>query len=97
MNSISSDSFTQSHYFFIFAENDLAKLYDKKQFKPIKAVYKHPGYGLDTKFQIINDVGLIELAEPLTFSESVQPACLGFDPTVLYEGDMKVSGWGTCL
>ena len=69
-------------------DNDLVQIFNKKQYKPVKSFHQHPDYtGL---LEIKNDVGLVELAEPLEFSETVQPACLDFEAREIYDGPLTV-------
>lgn len=67
-------------------------IYNLKQYKPIAKFHQHLKY--DRKLSH-NDIALIELREPLKFGDSVQPACLGFDEKEHYEGNLKISGWGS--
>lgn len=78
------------HFLFALTDIDLVKIYDKKLYKPIAAIHRHPCY-YDDNMTTLNDVALIRLGEPLTFSEAVQPACLGFDERKFYNGTLVVS------
>ena len=70
-------------------ENDLVQIYNKKQYAKIRRIFIHPNYERSSE---INDVGLIELDQPLQLDgQSVQPACLGFDAKQIYDGALKVS------
>ncbi|XP_059050384.1 uncharacterized protein LOC131845351 [Achroia grisella] len=55
----------------------------------VAAVYRHPKY---TQAQSYYDTALLKLARTVTFSEVIQPACLGVPPAV---GEHVVAtGWG---
>lgn len=40
---------------------------------------------------------MLELEQPLKFSDAVQPACLGFEQKPFYEGALRVSGHGSTV
>ena len=43
-----------------------------------------------------NDFSILTLAEPVTFSGSIRPACLPWDTSKTYAGEkVTVTGWGT--
>merc|ERR1719400_804448 len=59
----------------------------------ISAITDHPGYSAST---LDNDFSILTLAEPVTFSSSVSPACLPATTSEDYAGQVAtVSGWGT--
>jgi len=52
-----------------------------------------PDYNSQT---LANDFSILTLSEPVTISRSVAPACMPWDTTQLYAGQLAtVSGWGT--
>jgi len=58
----------------------------------VKKMTLHPDYNKDT---ISNDIAVLELAEDLTFTKKVKPACLPSSETKDYSGSAStVSGWG---
>ena len=58
----------------------------------VKKMTLHPDYNKDT---ISNDIAVLELAEELTFTKKVKPACLPSSETKDYSGRAStVSGWG---
>jgi len=59
----------------------------------ISAITDHPGYNSGT---LDSDFSILTLAEPVTFSDSVSPACLPASTSQDYAGQVAtVSGWGT--
>jgi len=59
----------------------------------ISAITDHPGYSAST---LDSDFSILTLAEPVTFSSSVSPACLPASTSQDYAGQVAtVSGWGT--
>jgi len=58
----------------------------------VKKMTLHPDYNSRT---IDNDIAVLELAEDLTFTKKVKPACLPSSETKDYSGSAStVSGWG---
>eukprot|EP00057_Strongylocentrotus_purpuratus_P026767 XP_011681241.1 PREDICTED: ovochymase-2-like [Strongylocentrotus purpuratus] len=58
-------------------------------------IYVHPEYH---PYWLINDIALIRLAEPVTFSDYVRPACLSESSDELKDyRRCLVAGWGTTL
>lgn len=58
----------------------------------VKTVYKHEDYD---SWNIVNDIAILELAEPLELNENVQPITLGVGLTPDPEGQLcTASGWG---
>lgn len=63
-------------------------MYDRDHYVDVKATHVHPDYSkLKNGF---NDVALIELKESLSFSRTVQPACLANEHQDHYDGILKV-------
>jgi len=59
----------------------------------ISAITDHPDYNDDT---FDNDFSILTLAEPVTFTQEVSPACLPSDASQDYAGQLAtVTGWGT--
>merc|ERR1719510_1386903 len=59
----------------------------------ISAITDHPDYNRGT---LDNDFSILTLAEPVSFSSSVSPACLPASDSGDYAGQLAtVSGWGT--
>ena len=68
---------------------------DDSQFNrvAISAITDHPGYNSGT---LDSDFSILTLAEPVTFSTSISPACLPASTSQDYAGQVAtVSGWGT--
>ena len=63
-----------------------------KESSNVDEITNHPNYDADTND---NDIAILKLKKPLTFTKDVQPACLpdpSFSPE---EGELGVvSGWG---
>merc|ERR1711973_388398 len=58
----------------------------------VKKITLHPDYNSRT---IDNDIAVLELAEDLTFTKKIKPACLPSSETKDYSGSAStVSGWG---
>merc|ERR1712126_613656 len=58
----------------------------------VRKMTMHPDYNSRT---IDNDIALLELAEDLTFTKKIKPACLPSSETKDYSGSAStVSGWG---
>merc|ERR1712240_779215 len=58
----------------------------------VKKMTLHPDYNSRT---IDNDIAVLELAEDLTFTKKIKPACLPSSETKDYSGSAStVSGWG---
>lgn len=58
----------------------------------ISKIIKHPDYDLLKK---INDIALVNLAEPANFTKYVQPACLYTKAEIPVS--MTATGWGRIL
>lgn len=63
-------------------------MYDRSKYVDVEATYKHPDFQMKTAIE--NDVALIKLKKPLSFSRTIQPACLGTKHVDLYDGILKV-------
>jgi transmembrane serine protease 2 len=60
----------------------------------VKRIVLHPQYS--DKNNPINDIALIELQDPVTFSNHIQPVCLPSSDTVAVEPNLAwATGWGT--
>merc|ERR1712110_317391 len=59
----------------------------------IAEVLDHPNYNSDT---LDNDYAILRLANPVSFTNEVSPACLPADVSATYAGVLAtVTGWGT--
>lgn len=76
-----------------YGENDLVKIYEKKQWVEVEAFFMHPEYD---DYRVQNDIALIKLKTPLNFSDSVGPACLPASPQNHYDGLLKVKKFSSC-
>merc|ERR1719234_1338675 len=60
----------------------------------VAEIIKHPDYKQDPNYD--NDYAILRLAEPVTFTNKVSPACLPADLRKTYAGVLAtVTGWGT--
>lgn len=58
----------------------------------VKYIYIHPQYNSNT---FDNDVAVMKLERPLTFSDKIQPVQMAYKGMVIPDGNMvTVSGWG---
>ena len=77
-----------------YSSNDLVQIYNKNWFLEIEDVIVHPEFGVeigaDEKPLVVNDIALIKLRQPLRFSNTVQPACLGLEHKEKYETPLMV-------
>jgi secreted trypsin-like serine protease len=65
---------------------------DIRQTFDVASIIMHENYNSRT---YVNDVALVKLAAPITFTENIQPVC-GPEPTDLYEYRLSwCAGWGT--
>uniref|UniRef100_A0A670JF83 Acrosin n=1 Tax=Podarcis muralis TaxID=64176 RepID=A0A670JF83_PODMU len=83
-----------NHWRIVVGATDLSKLPDDVQIRSVHKVLLHQDYNPRTE---ANDIALIKLEKPVTFSDYVQPACLppvtmGSDTSF---SDCHISGWGT--
>ncbi|XP_076010741.1 uncharacterized protein c1s.2 [Genypterus blacodes] len=73
-------------------------IYDAEALKdPVYAdsIHVHPGYNNPNFLNYNNDIALIKLQNPITFSSSVMPICLPAQDATYIAGDMgMVSGFG---
>ncbi|XP_077062346.1 uncharacterized protein LOC143714793 [Siphateles boraxobius] len=61
-------------------------------FRRVMAVVKHPSYNNVTND---NDIALLKLSFPITFTDSIRPVCLAADHSVFNIGtDSWITGWG---
>ncbi|XP_047927440.1 transmembrane protease serine 2 [Anser cygnoides] len=58
----------------------------------VQQIISHPGYDTDTKD---NDVALMKLETPLSFTDTIQPVCLP-NPGMMFQPNQEcwISGWG---
>ena len=70
--------------------NDLVKIYENGRIYA-KNVIPHPDY--DPKTQE-NDIALLELEEPLEFTDTVLPGCLDNQKAKSNYGDVVITGYG---
>lgn len=56
-----------------YGDNDLVAIYDLNKYAEVENIINHEFYD---NISHENDISLIKLKKPLTFSEAVQPACL---------------------
>ena len=62
--------------------------------RPISAITDHPNY--DASNNYANDVSILTLASPISFSSVVAPVCLPSSVSPQYTGQLAtVTGWGT--
>ena len=76
-----------------YGNDDLVTIYERNQYAKVEAVYTHPNYVPDAHAPL-NDIALIRIqfAQPLNFSETVQPACLPSHHYLdNYDGALRVS------
>lgn len=73
-----------------YGSNDLVMIFDRKQYAEIRSIHTYPHYKR-TALRLLHDIAIIELLEPLSFSEAVQPACLPARYREHYDGALQVS------
>ncbi|XP_051771647.1 tryptase-like [Ctenopharyngodon idella] len=91
-------------YFFIFLSFSIFSLtvvlgrQTQKGFNPnevsknVKLIIKHPSYNRHTSN---NDIALLKLRSPVTFTDYIRPVCLAADGSVFNNGtDSWITGWG---
>ncbi|CAF2390343.1 unnamed protein product [Rotaria sp. Silwood2] len=62
----------------------------KRQFRTVQAIYVHPQYDTMTN---MNDIAILRVSTPFTFTTYVQPACLpGSEPKP--NDQVIIAGWG---
>lgn len=64
---------------------------------PISMIFKHPKYNVNGQEE--NDIAILRLAEPVTYSYFIQPICLPSDPVLRSKTDFQgnkfiTAGWG---
>ena len=60
--------------------------------RTVSRITNHPQYNPDN---LLNDISILTLSSPLTFSRAMSPVCLPADPSLSYAGDTAtVTGWG---
>ncbi|XP_051925272.1 uncharacterized protein LOC127603210 [Hippocampus zosterae] len=61
--------------------------------KPVATIVLHPGFNI---FTLDNDIALLRLSSPVTFSDYIRPVCLAAKGSVFNNGTRSwVTGWGT--
>lgn len=73
--------------------HDLSELSSENIYS-IQVIYVHPSFN---SILLENDVAVIKLARPITFTDTVSPVCLPEtnDISVVYNKDVVVTGWGS--
>ena len=56
----------------------------------VKFIFKHPGYN---KIAFNNDIALLKLAKPVTFTNKIKPACLSDVDLAQPTSDAYITGW----
>lgn len=63
-----------------------------QQIRSLKQAIIHPGY---SSFTNDNDLCLLQLSSPVTFTNYIKPVCLAASGSIFYNGtDSWVTGWG---
>ncbi|TRY75247.1 hypothetical protein TCAL_01673 [Tigriopus californicus] len=77
----------------IFLGDHDLRLRDKEeQHARVKAIIKHKSFKTST---FHNDVAILVMETPITFTDVIQPVCLEEDPNKLFVGEtLQVAGWG---
>lgn len=75
---------------YLGAGADLVYIFDHGRVKA-KRFIRHPDYKQGTND---NDIALVELAEPISFSKTVSPACLDKRPAQDYGKSLVITGFG---
>ncbi|CAM4706720.1 unnamed protein product [Leuciscus chuanchicus] len=61
-------------------------------FRNVRTIIKHPSYNYLTND---NDIALLKLSSPVTFTDYIRPVCLAADHSVYNNGtDSWITGWG---
>ncbi|KAK4309430.1 hypothetical protein Pmani_018927 [Petrolisthes manimaculis] len=60
---------------------------------PVSSFITHENFGNEPT-RLINDVAVIELSSPITFSERLQPICLALESDINFSGLAVATGWG---
>ncbi|XP_077406772.1 transmembrane protease serine 9-like [Vanacampus margaritifer] len=59
----------------------------------VDTIILHPGFNI---FSLDNDIALLRLSSPVTFTDYIRPVCLASNSSVFNNGtDSWVTGWGT--
>ena len=77
----------EKDYFHVGYGQDLVDMFERNQYAEVEAIHKHPKYDKNSKY--FNDIALIKIS-PLTFNETVQPACLPDHHEDHYDGPLQV-------
>ncbi|XP_014740498.1 PREDICTED: coagulation factor IX [Sturnus vulgaris] len=83
----------------VAGEHDVRSEEHTEQRRKVVRLLPHPTYNASIN-EYHNDIALLELEQPLTFSSYVTPICLGsreFTNALLKQGVGTVSGWGRQL
>ncbi|KAM8946865.1 chymotrypsinogen A-like [Pelodytes ibericus] len=76
----------------VLGEFDRSSNAEPIQTKTVSRVFRHPNYNSNT---IINDITLIKLTSPATFTDRVAPVCVAVTNDVFNGGERCVTtGWG---
>merc|ERR1712212_798714 len=84
---------SEEQFYVTVGDHHLDDDYGTESDHDVKAIHKHPLYDSDNA-EYGYDIALLELEEPIEFSNFVQPACLprpGQEPTASH---CLISGWG---
>ena len=73
-----------------YGGQDLVEIFERNQYAKVEAIHKHPKFDKSKRSNDLNDIALVKLAQPLNFSETVQPACLPDHHEDHYDGPLKV-------
>lgn len=77
----------------VLGEHDLNRLQQNQRVaeRKVKRVVIHPNF---SRLFLENDIALVELEEPVTFDDNVQPICLPSEDDDFTGQNAYVSGWG---
>ncbi|XP_037774255.1 uncharacterized protein LOC119570666 isoform X3 [Penaeus monodon] len=76
----------QVRYGSIFLQNEISVIASR--------YIEHPKY---TRTTLANDIAVVELPEPLVFSNTVRPICLGLEEDNPFGGKAVATGWGDTI
>ncbi|XP_037084813.1 serine proteinase stubble-like, partial [Pollicipes pollicipes] len=80
------------HIIVSVGDHDLRRLNDTKAaFRGVRDVIVHHMWD---KTRNVNDIALIRLSKPVTFSGSIAPACMPTDNRTMTDEEVTITGWG---